>query len=180
MTTLSLPRAERATVAKTLGFAIALAAAAQVAIPIPGTPVPITLQPLVVVLAGFWLAPPAAVASMTLYLAAGALGLPVWAPVGAPGVARLLGPTGGYLLAYPVAAAVASLLSRRAAGVAGRFGAALAAMAVIYAGGLSQLALVTGSFATATLLGAAPFAALDLAKCLLAVLLAPKRNLEAR
>ena len=180
MTTLSLPRAERATIAGTLGFAIALAAAAQVAIPLPGTPVPFTLQPLLVVLAGLWLAPAAAASSMALYLAAGAIGLPVWAPIGLPGAARLLGPSGGYLLAYPVAAAVASLLSRRARGIAGRFGAALAAMVVIYLGGLSQLAVLTGSIATATLIGAAPFAALDVAKCALAALLAPKRNPEAR
>ncbi|NUR34010.1 MAG: biotin transporter BioY, partial [Gemmatimonadaceae bacterium] len=77
MTTLTLARSDRYTVAKVIGFAVALAAASQVAIPIPGTPVPITLQPMLVVLAGFWLAPRAAVASMALYLAAGALGAPV-------------------------------------------------------------------------------------------------------
>ncbi|NUO62565.1 MAG: biotin transporter BioY [Gemmatimonadaceae bacterium] len=180
MTTLTLARSDRYTVAKVIGFAVALAAASQVAIPIPGTPVPITLQPMLVVLAGFWLAPRAAVASMALYLAAGALGAPVFTPIGAPGVARLLGPTGGYLLAYPVAALVASLLARRAGGLAGRFVAAVAAMAVIYLGGLSQLAIVTGSFTAAALLGAAPFAALDLVKCAVAALLAPKRLSEAR
>ena len=180
MTTLTLARSDRFTVAKVIGFAVALAAASQIAIPIPGTPVPITLQPMLVVLAGFWLAPRAAVASMALYLAAGALGLPVFTPIGAPGVARLLGPTGGYLLAYPVAALVGSLLSRRASGLAGRFVAAVAAMAVIYLGGLSQLAIVTGSFTAAALLGAAPFAALDLVKCAIAALLGPKRLSEAR
>lgn len=180
MTTLTLARADRYTVAKVIGFAAALAAASQVAIPLPGTPVPITLQPMLVVLAGFWLAPTAAVASMALYLTAGALGLPVFTPVGAPGVARLLGPTGGYLLAYPVAALVASLLSRRFTSLAGRFAAALAAMAVIYAGGMSQLAIVTGSFTAAALLGAAPFAALDVVKSAIAALLAPKRLSEAR
>ncbi|NUR20880.1 MAG: biotin transporter BioY, partial [Gemmatimonadaceae bacterium] len=85
-----------------------------------------------------------------------------------------------YLLAYPVAALVASLLARRAGGLAGRFVAAVAAMAVIYLGGLSQLAIVTGSFTAAALLGAAPFAALDLVKCAVAALLAPKRLSEAR
>ena len=180
MTTLTLARSDRYTVAKVIGFAAALAAASQVAIPLPGTPVPITLQPMLVVLAGFWLAPTAAVACMTLYLTAGALGLPVFTPVGLPGVARLLGPTGGYLLAYPVAALVASLLSRRFSGVAGRFAAALAAMAVIYAGGMSQLAIVTGSFTAAALLGAAPFAVLDVVKSAVAALLAPKRLSEAR
>src|SRR3712207_2155280 len=96
-----------------VAFAAALAAASQIAIPLPGTPVPITLQPLVVVLAGLLLGPRAAAASMVTYLAAGALGLPVFAPVGAPGVARLVGPTGGYLLAYPAAAVVAAVLGWR-------------------------------------------------------------------
>ena len=97
-----------------VGFAVVLALASQIAVPIPGTPVPITLQPLVVVLAGMWLGPVAGAASMILYLVAGAAGLPVFSPFGAPGLARFVGPTGGYLFAYPVAAFVAGALSRRA------------------------------------------------------------------
>jgi len=89
--TVALPRSDRLTIVKVVGFAIVLAAAAQVAIPLPGTPVPFTLQPLLVVLAGLWLSPRAAVASMMLYLSAGAVGLPVWAPIGLPGAARLIG-----------------------------------------------------------------------------------------
>src|SRR3569623_1791625 len=96
-----LADSRRLTIVRTLGFAAVMAAAAHVAVPMPGTPVPFTLQPLLVVMAGFWLAPRAAVASMVLYLAAGAAGLPGWAPVGLPGAARLLGPTGGYLISYP-------------------------------------------------------------------------------
>ena len=180
MTTLALPRADRLTVVKAIGFAIAMALAAQVALPMPGTPVPFTLTPLVVLLAGFWLPPAAAVASMALYLAAGALGLPVWTPMGLPGAARLLGPTGGYLLAYPVAALVASLLSRRATSYLGRLIAGVAAMAVIFAGGLAQLAILTGSLTTAMVLGVTSFAALDLVKAALAAVLAPKRLSEAR
>ena len=174
MNQLAMVRGGRLTAVKTIGFTIALAAAAQVAIPVPGTPVPITLQPMLVLLAGFWLPPTAAVASMLLYLAAGAIGLPVWAPIGLPGVARLLGPTGGYLLSYPVAAWVASVLSQRSASYASRLVAAIAAMAVIYAGGTAQLAIITGGFATVAMLGAAPFAALDLAKCLVAAALGPR------
>src|SRR5687768_17032662 len=94
-----------------LGFAVALAAASQIAIPVPGTPVPFTLQPLVVVLAGLWLGPAAALTSMVLYVAMGALGLPVFAPMGAPGIARLLGPTGGYILAYPAAAWIVATIA---------------------------------------------------------------------
>src|SRR5687767_9135823 len=110
MTTTALTQARRP--AHTLaigivGFAIALALASQVAVPIPGTPVPITLQPFVVVLAGLWLGPVAGASSMVLYLALGAAGLPVFSPFGAPGIARFVGPTGGYLFAYPFAAFVA-------------------------------------------------------------------------
>lgn len=162
------------TILKAVGFAAVMAAAAHVAVPLPGTPVPFTLQPLLVVMAGFWLAPRAAVASMVLYLAAGALGIPVWAPVGLPGAARLLGPTGGYLLSYPLAAWVVAMLATRANGYVTRVAAALAGMAVIYAGGLAQLTILTGSLATSAVLGAAPFAALDLAKSLIAAALAPR------
>src|SRR5687768_4652589 len=87
MTTTALTQARRP--ARTLaigivGFAIALALASQVAVPIPGTPVPFTLQPFVVVLAGLWLGPVAGASSMVLYLALGAAGLPVFSPFGAP------------------------------------------------------------------------------------------------
>jgi biotin transport system substrate-specific component len=175
---IALPRSDRLTVVKVIGFAVVLAAAAQVAIPIPGTPVPSTLQPLLVVLAGLWLSPRAAVAGMVLYVAAGAAGLPVWAPIGLPGAARLLGPTGGYLLSYPLAAWTAAILSRGAARYPRRLVAAIAAMAVIYVGGLAQLAVLTGSLAISALLGAAPFAALDLVKCLVAAALAPRGSAE--
>ena len=85
--------------------AVLVALAAQVAVPLPGTPVPMTLQPMAVLLVGGLLGPRLGALSMILYLAMGAAGLPVFTPtVPLVGVARLFGPTGGYLLAYPVAA----------------------------------------------------------------------------
>src|SRR5213592_4365721 len=94
----------RRTLAVVLG-AILVAAAAQVALPLPGTPVPFTLQPLAVLLVGGLLGARFGALSLILYLAMGAAGLPVFTPtVPLFGIARLLGPTGGYLLAYPVAA----------------------------------------------------------------------------
>jgi len=160
-----------------VGFAAALALAAQVALPIPGSPVPITLQPMVVVLAGLWLGPAAAAASMALYLVAGATGLPVFAPFGAPGLARLLGPTGGYLLAYPLAAWVTGRLGAGSASYARRALSASAGMCVLYAGGLAQLTLITGSVAQAAIVGAIPFAVLDVVKAHVAALLvAPPRR----
>ena len=172
---LSRPRSVPATIIGIVGFAVALAAASQVAIPLPGTPVPITLQPLLVVLAGFWLGPVAGAASMALYLVAGAAGLPVFAPVGAPGLARLLGPTGGYLIAYPAAAFVSGWLLGRSRGFAMRALAAVVGIAFIYLGGAAQLALLTGSMARAFAWGIVPFVALDLVKALVAALLAPRK-----
>ena len=175
MHTLSIRRERTAVIAGVVGFALALAAAAQVALPLPGTPVPLTLQPLLVVLAGMMLGPRAGAASMVLYLAAGAAGLPVFAPIGAPGIARLLGPTGGYLLAYPAAACVAGLLAHRAHGFATRLLAAMAGMLVLYTGGLAQLALLTGSLERAALLGVLPFVAADAVKAIVAAALTRPR-----
>lgn len=157
-------------------FAGVMALVSQFALPLPGTPVPITLQPMVVVLAGLVLGPAAAAFSMVLYLGAGALGLPVFAPIGAPGIARLLGPTGGYLLAYPFAAFVTGFLGERSRGYAGRAVAAMAGMLALYAGGLAQLTVLTGSLERAAVLGAAPFFALDAVKALLAALVASRRR----
>src|SRR5207253_8713751 len=99
--------------------------------------------------------------SMVLYLVAGAMGAPVFAPIGAPGIARLLGPTGGYLFAYPVAAYVAGVLTQRTTTLLGRWVAAVLGIAVLFVGGLTQLTVLTGSVGRAIALGITPFAALD-------------------
>ena len=102
----------RRVVAVVLGAAL-VAAAAQVTGVIPGTPVPFTLQPLAVLIVGGLLGPSLGASSLILYLVLGAAGLPVFTPIGLPGAARLIGPTGGYLLAYPVAAyAVGRLIGK--------------------------------------------------------------------
>jgi biotin transport system substrate-specific component len=90
-----------------LGFAVATAAAAR--FEIPHQPVPYTLQTLTVLLAGAFLGARNGAISQLVYLASGAAGLPVFAG-GAFGILRLFGPSGGYLMAFPVAAAVAGLL----------------------------------------------------------------------
>jgi biotin transport system substrate-specific component len=126
------------------GTALA-AVCAHVAIPLFFTPVPLTVQPFAVLLLGLLLTPRMAAATFAAYLLEGAAGLPVFAPgPAAPGLAHLFGPTGGYLLAYPLAAALISYLWRRT----GRgFAAALASVAVgdvaILAGGALWLAFLT-------------------------------------
>jgi len=160
-----------------IGFAMALAAASQVSIPLPFTPVPLTLQPMLVILAGMMLGPAAGAASMVFYLAIGASGAPVFTPLGAPGVLRFLGPTGGYLIAYPAAAWVAGALTRRASSLSGRWLAGVAGIAVIYLGGVAQLALLNGSVGRAIELGVTPFAALDLVKAwIAAVIVSPRAS----
>ncbi|MGH7617277.1 MAG: biotin transporter BioY [Gemmatimonadaceae bacterium] len=177
MTTLARASAKSSgiTAVGIVGFAAAVAAASQIAVPLPLTPVPVTLQPMLVVLAGMWLGPRAGTASMILYLAAGAAGLPVFTPLGAPGIGRFVGPTGGYLLAYPFAAYVAGALTRRASTFGGRWVAAVAGVAVIFAGGLAQLTVLTGSVRQAVAMGITPFAALDLVKAWIAAAITGSR-----
>jgi len=159
----------RRAVAVVLGAAL-VAAASQVAVPLPGTPVPLTLQPLAVLIVGGLLGPGLGAASLVLYLALGAAGLPVFTPLGLPGIARLIGPTGGYLLAYPVAAAAVGRLARTDAGVARLALATLVGLVLIHLGGLAQLAILTRDFSTAARFGTVPFLLGDFLKLILAVL----------
>ena len=164
--------------------ALLVAGAAQVSIPLPGTPVPMTLQPMAVLLVGGLLGARLGALSMILYLAMGAAGLPVFTPtVPLLGFARLIGPTGGYLLAYPVAAwAVGALLTpgRRPGenppvtpghrpGVSRTEWvrtalAVLAGLVLIHLGGLAQLLILTGNLSAAARFGTLPFLLGDLLK----------------
>jgi len=172
-------RDRQLTVLGVIGFAATMALAAQIAIPIPGTPVPFTLQPLAVVLAGMCLGPAAGAASMVLYVLAGATGLPVFSPLGALGVLRLIGPTGGYLLAAPAAAAIAGVVARRFPALGGRLLAAFLGIATLYLGGVAQLELLTGSLQRAAAMGTAPFILADLCKVAAAAIIAPSRSARA-
>jgi len=154
-----------ASLVRSAGIALAgtavVALSAHVALPLGFTPVPMTLQPLAVLVLGLLLAPELAAATLALYLAEGALGLPVFAPTLPPtlGLAHLLGPTGGYLMAYPAAAALASWLYRRT----GRgFGSGLlsagAALALVFTCGASWLAVwMHGSVQTSLTQAVLPF-----------------------
>ena len=155
------------------GASVATALAAQIAIPLPWTPVPVTGQSFAVLLTGMVLGSRRGFLALALYLAEGAFGLPVFAGGGA-GAALLLGPTGGYLIAFPLAAALTGFLAER--GWDRRLLSTLAAMligsSVIFAGGLAWLArfvppgqlLVTGLI---------PFIPGDVVKALLAALAFP-------
>ena len=129
-------------IALVIGASLFVALCARITIPIPGTPVPLTLQNLGVLLAGLLLGPRRAFAALVVYLAEGASGLPVFNPAGPGGIAQLLGPTGGYLMSYPFVASLAGFLFER-----GRKTFALAATAgivaevLLFAVGLSWLAI---------------------------------------
>jgi biotin transport system substrate-specific component len=150
-----------------LGGALLVAVAAQVALPLPGTPVPFTLQVPAVLLVGGLLGARMGAASLALYLALGIAGLPVFAAVGPAGLARVLGPTGGYLLAYPVAAAVTGQLMGSGRSWLRLSGALFAGLAAIHLGGVAQLAILTGDLGRAIRLGSLPFLPFDLFKLLL-------------
>ena len=159
----------RRVVAVVLGAAL-VAAAAQVAVPLPGTPVPMTLQPLAVLIVGGLLGPGLGAASLILYVALGAAGLPVFTPIGLPGVARLVGPTGGYLLAYPIAAYAVGRLVSDGTRLPRLVLAVLSGLVLIHLGGLAQLLILTGSVRTAARFGTLPFLVGDVIKLGLAVL----------
>src|SRR5271169_3384358 len=155
---------------------VLLVLCSQIAFPLPWTPVPLTLQTFGVLLIAVLFGARTSALAALLYLVEGAAGLPVFQPFGAPGAARLFGPTAGYLLAFPVAAFVAGHLAelhRAAAAVAGSarasagrpilpwlaiFAALLAGEALIFAGGWAWLAALVGG-AAAFAQGVLPFLA---------------------
>jgi len=150
-------------------------AAAQISIHLPFTPVPFTFQPMVVLLGAAALGARLGAASQVVYLTLGIIGVPVFAasPILPQGIARLLGPTGGYLMAYPLAAFVAGSLAER--GYDRRYLTAVVAMiaglALVFAGGVAWLALIAQPAAGlngALAAGLYPFLAADLAKLLIA------------
>ena len=142
------------------GSALA-ALCAHIALPLYFTPVPLTLAPFAVLLIGLLLTPRLAAATLLAYLAEGALGLPVFAPTPAftGGLAHLLGPTGGYLLAYPFAAMLISFLWRRTQrGFAVALICAAAGNLVLLACGALWLAVLThASVQSALTLAVLPF-----------------------
>jgi len=139
-----------------------VALCAHVSLPLYFTPVPLTLQTFAVILVGLTLGPALGFSAMVLYLAEGAIGLPVFSPHGPGGVAQLIGPTAGYLYSYPLAAAIAggvvrAFRSSRFA-IAAAAGGTVAASIAIFAMGAAWIAhLLHLSPATAWHVAIAPF-----------------------
>ena len=176
--------AARFRVAEQLGavlfVTVLTAVAAQISVPLPFTPVPLTFQPMVVLVGAAALGSRLGMASQVLYLALGIAGLPLFAasPVLPQGAARLFGPTGGYLMSFPLAAFVAGFLAER--GFDRRYPTAVLAMlcglAVVFAGGLLWLMIASRppvGVSAALAAGFLPFIVPDLLKLLVAAAVMP-------
>ena len=155
------------------GVSVLMALSAHVALPLPFTPVPLTLQTLVMMMAGLLLGPATAFAAMLLYLVEGACGLPVFSPAGPGGLAQLLGPTAGYLFSYPASSALAGLLFRTRgisrSAFARAFVAGLVAVALTLAAGAAWLSVVSHASLPAVLTAAVlPFLPGELLKLIAA------------
>lgn len=155
-----------------------IAVCARLVLPLPFTPVPLTLANLGVLLVGLTLGSKRGFAAAALYLAWGAMALPVFSPAGPGGIAQLLGPTAGYLWSYPVVAFVAGWVAECGAHSFGRnlIGGAIAEIA-LFASGTAWLAVLTHSWQHAAAFGLYPFFAAEVMKIMVAAALA--RRLRA-
>ncbi len=159
-----------------LFVAVLTASAAQLSFPLPFTPVPFTIQPMIVLVGAAALGSRLGALAQVVYLTLGIAGLPVFAfsPELPQGVARLMGPTGGYLMAYPIAAFLTGLLAER--GLDRRYLTSILAMSaglsVIFAGGVLWIARLTGIEA-ALATGLYPFIVVDIVKVVAAGLVLP-------
>jgi biotin transport system substrate-specific component len=137
-------------VAIVVGASLFVALCAHITIPLPFTPVPLTVQNFAVLLVGLMLGSRRGFAALALYLAEGAMGMPVFSPVGPGGIAHLMGPTAGFLLAYPLVAWLAGYVMEhdRKSFPRAVLGGLLGEV-VLFTGGLTWLAVLTHSVAQA-------------------------------
>jgi biotin transport system substrate-specific component len=164
-----------------VGASAFVALCAHIAIPIPGTPVPLTLQNFAVLLVGLMLGRKRAFAALSLYLAEGVAGLPVFSPGGQGGILQLFGPTGGYLMAYPFVAALAGwVFSRGSRSFFRGATAGLAGEVLLFAGGIGWLAFLTHSWARAIQFGLYWFVFAEVIKIMFAAAIAARASRRAQ
>src|ERR1700730_699895 len=162
-------------VALVVGASLFVALCARVAIPLPFTPVPLTVQNFGVLLVGLMLGSRRGFAALALYLAEGAMGMPVFSPMGPGGIAQVLGPTGGFLLAYPLVAWLAGYVMERGrktflrAAIGGLLGEI-----VLFTGGLTWLAALTPSVVQAVRWGLYWFVSAEIIKIMMAAAIAAR------
>jgi biotin transport system substrate-specific component len=171
----SLPSQLARQAALVFAGSVFVALCAHISIPLLFTPVPLTMQNFAVLLLGLLMEPVAVFASMLLYLMEGAAGLPVFTPHGPGGLLQMIGPSGGFLLAYPFVAAFVSLLSRRMqpASFASLALSGACASVLLYACGAGWFSVLSHlSFATTLNMTVLPFLAGDALKVFAAAAIA--------
>ncbi len=162
-------------VALVVGASLFVALCARITIPLWFTPVPLTVQNFGVLLVGLLLGSRRGFAALILYLAEGAMGMPVFSPLGLGGVAQLLGVTGGYLLVYPFVAGLAGFIFERGTKSFARAAVAgLLAEIVLFASGVTWLYVATHSLAKAAYLGLYWFVAAEVLKVMIAAAIATR------
>jgi biotin transport system substrate-specific component len=156
-----------------VGASLFVALCAHVTLPLPFTPVPLTLQNFAVLVVGMTLGSRRGFAALALYLAEGASGLPVFNPTGPGGIVQLLGPTGGFLMAYPFVAGLAGWIFEHGKRTFARAAAAgLLAEILLFACGIGWLAVLTHSFALAMRFGLYWFVFAEVVKIMFAAAVA--------
>jgi biotin transport system substrate-specific component len=163
-------------IAVIVGAIVFVALCAHITIPLmPLTPVPLTVQNLAVLLVGLLLGSRRGFAALALYLAEGAVGLPVFNPTGPGGITQIVGATGGFLIAYPFVAFVAGLVFERGAKTFVRAAfAGLLAEILLFASGLAWLYVFTHSLVKAAYLGLYWFLAAEVIKVMFAAAVASR------
>jgi biotin transport system substrate-specific component len=162
-------------VALVVGGSLFVALCARITVPLPFTPVPLTVQNFGVLLVGLLLGSRRGFAALALYLAEGAMGMPVFSPTGVGGVAQLLGATGGYLIMYPLVAGLAGFVFERGRKTFARAAVAgLLAEVLLFVGGIAWLYVITHSLAKAAYLGLYWFVGAEVLKVMLAAAIASR------
>ncbi|HUJ96519.1 MAG TPA: biotin transporter BioY [Terriglobales bacterium] len=164
-------------IAVVAGASLFIALCAHLTLPLPFTPVPLTLGNFAVLLVGLMLGSRRGFAALLLYLAEGSVGLPVFTPTGPGGLAQMLGPTGGFLLAYPFVASLAGFIFEHGKKTFVRaLTAGVLAEILLFAAGLSWLAVLTHSFAQAFRFGLYWFIFAEVIKIMLAAAIVAGRQ----
>jgi biotin transport system substrate-specific component len=153
-----------------VGASLLMGILGRFAVPLPFTPVPLTLANFGVLLVGLTLGSRRGFAAMVLYLAAGAMGAPVFAPSPLSGIAQLLGPTGGYLLAYPFVAFIAGWIAENGKKSFARFAvASIAGEILLFVSGIAWImVLLHAPLAKAANFGLYPFVFAEVIKVMAA------------